>query len=106
MWLGRSFATFDAFHATLDGFDRATNALLDEVRGKVGIVAQLVVQGAFGFRLCGYVVSIVTAMPAPLACGIGTMSELLDCLSKRGFAVFGSVELDDGGTTVFYCDSH
>jgi len=45
----------------------------------------------------------VVAVPAPLTRGVGTVFELLDSLSKGGVGSFGSVEFDDGGTTVFHC---
>ncbi len=75
--------------------------LLDEVRGKVGFVAELVVEGAFGFGFRGDVVAIV-AVPAPLARGVGAVFELFDCLSEKRVGSVGSVEFDHGGTMVFH----
>ena len=102
IWLGRVLATFETRDSAFDGFDRSANPLLDEVGGKVGFVAESVVEGAFGFGFGGHVVAVV-AVPAPFARGVGAMFELLDRLSKGVIGSFGSVEFDDGGTTVFHC---
>lgn len=102
----RSFTTFKPCYATFDGFNRPSNALLHEVRSKVGFIAELVVQGTFCFDLRSNVVSVVASMPIPFTRGVRTMFELLNGFPKRGFAVFGDVELNDGGVTVFYDVSH
>jgi len=135
--LRRVLATFEAFDSAFDGFvrlhltgcqaspdnfNRPANPLLDKVHSEVGFVAELVVEGAFGFRFRSDVVAVVvtrnaprfwlaarflwnlaTPVPAPLARGVGAVFELLDSLSKGGVDSFGSIEFDDGGTTVFHC---
>ena len=68
----------------------------------VGFVSELVVEGAFGFSFRGDV-GAVFAVPAPFACGVSAVFELLDCLPKGLVGSFGSVEFDDGSTIVFYC---
>jgi hypothetical protein len=98
--LGRIFATLEAFDPAFDGFDCPTNPFLDEVRGEVGLVAQLVVQAAFGFGFGGDVVAVV-AVPAPLRGGVGAVFELLDSLSNRSVCSVGSVEFDDGSIPLF-----
>ena len=103
--LGRVLSALEPFDATLDGFDRPSNPFLDEVRGKVGFVSEGVVKSAFGFGFRGNVVSDV-AIPAPVACAVGAVLELLDRLSECWFGVRGRVEFDDGGSTVFHDVSH
>jgi hypothetical protein len=95
-------ATFEAFDTALDGLNGPSNPFLDEIRCEIGFVAELVVQSAFGFGFGSDVVAVVT-VPTPLACGVGAMLELLDSLSKGSVCSFGSVEFDDGGSTVFHC---
>lgn len=45
--LTRLLALFQFLDATCDGFDSASDALLDEVGGEVGFLTQLTVQGVF-----------------------------------------------------------
>jgi thiosulfate/3-mercaptopyruvate sulfurtransferase len=55
---------------------------LHEICSEVGFVAELVVEGTFGFGFRGDVVSVV-AVPAPVARGIGAVFELLDSLFEE-----------------------
>jgi hypothetical protein len=106
--------------SAFDGFDCPPNPFLDEICGQVGFVAELVVEGTFGFRFGSEVVAVVvtrnaarfwlaarfrrnlaTPVPAPLARGVGAVFELLDGLLEERVDSFGSVEFDDSGTTVF-----
>lgn len=103
--LRRSFTALQSCDIALDGFDRPADSFLNEVRGEVGFVPQLVVQGTFGFGLRGNVVSVV-AMSTPFARGVRTVFELLDRLAEGRIGVLRHVELDYGGTTVFHDVSH
>jgi hypothetical protein len=51
-------------------------------------------------------VESVVTVPAPLACGISTVFELLDSLLKQWLRALEKAEFDDGGTTVVHCVSH
>jgi len=51
-------------------------------------------------------VEAVVAVPTPLACGVGTVFELLDSLLEGSVGSVRYVDLDNGGTTVVHCISH
>ncbi len=101
------------------------NPFLDEIRSQLRVLAQLVIQRIFGLCFRGDVVSVAvtrnaprfwlaarflrnlaTPVPTPLACGVGTVFELLDRLLEGSVGSVGYVEFDNGGTTVVHCISH
>jgi hypothetical protein len=68
------------------------------------VVAVVVTRNAARFWLAArFLRNLATPVPAPFARGVGAVFELLDGLSKGCVGSFGSIEFDDGDTTVFQC---
>ena len=105
MGLRGRFSALESAHPTFYGLNGSPNALLDEVRGEIGLVAKAFVECTFCLGFRGDVVAIV-AVSAPLARGVGAVFELLDCLSEGSVGSVRYVKFDYGGTTVFHCISH
>jgi hypothetical protein len=90
------------FDTSGDGLDSAADGFLNEVRGKFGFVAEVVIERVSCSRVGRDALSVGAVGPTELGSTVGTMKEL-----PRGFveviaALVGNDEFDRCGTPDLY----
>jgi hypothetical protein len=86
------------FDTSSDGLNSAADGLLNEVRGKFGFLAELVVQSVPCSRVGRDTLSVGVVGPTELSSTVGTMKELPRRFVEVIAALVGNDEFDRCGT--------